>query len=134
MRARDGWAFGLAALLAIAGVAHFAAPDSFDSIVPHVLPASSGFWTFLSGLAELALAVTIAIPASRRFGATLAAIFFVLVLPANIQMAVDWWSTRSAPEVAVALARIPLQIPLIWWAWKVRERASALRPERRPAA
>ena len=37
------WVAG--ALLLVAGVAHFAAPDGFDSIVPHVLPGSRALWT-----------------------------------------------------------------------------------------
>ncbi len=116
-RARDPWALGLAGLLAVAGVADFVAPDTFDSIVPHVLPGSRRFWTSLSGIAELGLAVGVARPATRRTSATLAAIFFVAVFPANVQMAVDYRS-RSASDFALALARLPLQIPLIWWAWR----------------
>ncbi len=122
-RARDPWALGLAGLLACAGVAHFVAPDTFDSIVPHVLPGSRRFWTALSGVAELGLAAGVARPATRRTSSTLAAIFFALVFPANVQMAVDYRS-RSAFDFALALARLPLQIPLIWWAWRVRIRAS----------
>ena len=43
MKLRDGWALGLAALLAVAGVAHFLSGDSFDAIVPHVLPGSAAY-------------------------------------------------------------------------------------------
>jgi uncharacterized membrane protein len=123
VKLRDGWALALSGLLAVAGVMHFISPDSFESIVPHLLPGSGRFWTSVSGAVEICLAVGVACPVTRRIAATLAAIFFVLVFPANVQMAVDW-SSRSAPEFAIALLRLPLQIPLIWWAWHVRTRAT----------
>jgi uncharacterized membrane protein len=44
------------------------------------------------------------------------------VFPANVQMAVDWRS-RPASEQAAAYARLPLQIPLVLWALKVRKDA-----------
>jgi uncharacterized membrane protein len=118
----SGWAYGLAGLLAVAGVAHFVAPTGFDDIVPHLLPGPAGMWTGLSGAIELVLATGVAWSRTRRSAATATAIFFVLVFPANVQMAIDW-AGRPAPEVAIALLRLPLQLPLIWWAWHVRTRA-----------
>ena len=121
VRFRDGWALALGGLLAFAGVAHFVNPSGFDEIVPHLLPGSGRLWTSVSGAAEIGLAIGVVVPRTRRVAATLTAIFFVLVFPANVQMAVDW-ATRPAPEFAIALLRLPLQIPLIWWAWHVRSR------------
>jgi uncharacterized membrane protein len=118
---RDAGALGLAGVLAVAGVAHFAKPEGFDAIVPHRLPGPERFWTNLSGVAELGVAIRVALPPTRRRSATMAALLFVGVFPANVQMAVDWRS-RSTPEFAAALARLPLQIPLIWWATRVRTR------------
>ncbi len=111
----------LAGLLAITGTIHFVAPDVFNPIVPHVLPGPAALWTGLSGAVELMLALGIALPATRRVAATLTAIFLVLVFPANIQMALDW-ASKSTAEVVIAWLRLPLQIPLIWWAWRVRTR------------
>ena len=128
MKFRDGWALTLAALFASAGVAHFVSPDGFDAIVPELLPGSTTLWTFASGTIEVGLALGIAWTVTRRAAGTLAAIFFVLVFPANVQMAVDW-ASRSMPEFAIALLRLPLQIPLIWWAWHVRARAAPERAE-----
>lgn len=119
MRFRDAWALALAGVLLAAGIAHVLVPDDFDAIVPHLLPGSERLWTSLSGVVELVLAVGVAWPRTRRVAATLTAIFFVLVFPANVQMAIDW-SSRSGTEFAVALLRLPLQLPLIWWAWHVR--------------
>jgi uncharacterized membrane protein len=79
----------LAGLLAAAGVAHFAAPRQFDATIPA--------------------------PRTRAAAAKAAAAFFVGVFPANVQMAVDW-RHRPAPQRTAALARLPLQVPLVLWA------------------
>ncbi|MFE4548674.1 MULTISPECIES: DoxX family protein [unclassified Streptomyces] len=105
----------LAGLLATAGVTHFAAPERFDATVPRVLPGSPRAWTHVSGAAELALAAGVALPRTRRAAALATAAFFVGVFPANVQMAVDW-RHRPAPLKAAALARLPLQVPLVLWA------------------
>jgi uncharacterized membrane protein len=112
----------LAGLLGTAGVLHVAAPDFFDAMVPEALPGQPRFWTLLSGAAELGVATAIAVPRTRRLGGLAAAALFVAVFPANVQMALDW-SERSVAEQAVAYGRLPLQIPLIWWAWRVRRDA-----------
>ena len=108
----------LAAFLGLAGAAHFAVPDFFDAMVPDVLPGGPRPWTYASGVAELGVAAAIAAPRTRRLGGYAAAALFVAVFPANVQMALDW-SDRSPVEQAVAYARLPLQIPLIWWALRV---------------
>lgn len=105
----------LAGLLAAAGVAHFAAPRSFDATIPRRLPGSPRAWTYGSGVVELALAAGIAAPRTRAVAARAAAAFFVGVFPANVQLALDW-RHRPAPLRTAALARLPLQVPLVLWA------------------
>lgn len=116
-------ALGLAALLAVAGVAHFARPRFFDPIVPRVLPGSPRGYTYASGAAELGIAGLLAVPKTRRLGGLLAALLFVAVFPANVQMAIDW---RHAPlaKKLIAFGRLPLQIPLVLWALRVRRKAA----------
>lgn len=111
-------ALALAALLGTAGVLHLVAPDFFDAMVPAELPGGPRLWTYASGVAELGVAAAIAVPRTRRLGGLAAAVLFVAVFPANVKMAIDW-SDRSVTEQVVAYARLPLQIPLVWWAWRV---------------
>jgi uncharacterized membrane protein len=112
-------ALGLALLLAAAGTTHFAVPRFYDAIIPHRLPGTPRAWTLLSGVAELACAAAVAWPRTRRLGATAAAILFVAVFPANLQMAIDWHD-RPLPDRLIAYGRLPLQIPLVVWALRVR--------------
>lgn len=118
MTTRRGEAVALAGLLAAAGVTHFVRPGFYDPIVPRALPGPARFWTYASGVAELAVAAAVAHPATRRTGGLAAAALFAAVLPANVQMAHDW-RRRSPAERAVAYGRLPLQAPLIWWAVRV---------------
>ncbi|WP_035840393.1 DoxX family protein [Kitasatospora azatica] len=108
----------LSGLLLVAGVAHFAVPRPFDDIVPRSLPGEPRTWTRLSGVAELAVGAAIAYPRTRRAGALAAAGLFAAVFPANVKMAYDW-RHRPAPLRAAAVARLPLQIPLVAWALRV---------------
>lgn len=110
-------ALGLAALLMLAGISHFVIPDTYDAIIPHLLPGSRRAWTYVSGATEIALAISVLWNRTRRGAATLSAAFFVLVFPANIQMLMD---STSRTAFAVAAVRLPLQLPLVWWAWRVR--------------
>jgi uncharacterized membrane protein len=116
-------ALALAGLLAAAGVTHFTKPRQYDAIVPRSLPGTPRTWTYVSGVAELAVAAAVANPRTRRVGGLAAAALFTAVFPANVKMAVDW-RDKPAPMRTAALVRLPLQAPLIWWAMKVRRSTS----------
>jgi uncharacterized membrane protein len=111
-------ALGLAALLLTSGTAHFARPEPFDRIVPRGLPGSRRTWTYVSGVAELAVAAALLSPRTRRLGGLAAAGLFAGVFPANIKMAVDWRHAAPLPR-AIAYGRLPLQVPLVLWGLKV---------------
>jgi uncharacterized membrane protein len=106
----------LSVLLATAGLAHLVRPGGFDAIVPRSLPGRPRTWTLGSGLVELALAAGLALPATRRATGTAAAGFFLAVWPANVKMALD--ARPGTRRRAVALVRLPLQVPLVRAAWR----------------
>lgn len=130
MRGRAGaWAaWGLAALLLITGTLHFLTPSGFEAIVPRVLGAKA-FWVYLSGAAELACAVALVIPATRRGGGYATAALFVAVFPANVQMALASGGARHDlfGHPVIAWGRLPLQIPLVLWALFIARRARSPR-------
>ncbi len=118
-RAGQRAAYRMAALLAGMGVLHFAAPKPFDTVIPAELPGSPRTYTYLSGVGELATAGLLAAPATRRLGASVAVALFLAVFPANINMVRLWWD-KPWPVRLGAIARLPLQIPMITWALKIR--------------
>ncbi|HYZ69817.1 MAG TPA: MauE/DoxX family redox-associated membrane protein [Mycobacterium sp.] len=111
-------AFRLAALLLGSGVAHFAIPKPYDSIVPAELPGSARFYTYASGVAELASGALLLAPRTRRIGALAAIAVFVGVFPANFNL-VRLWQDKPLFMRVGAVVRLPLQIPMITEAVKV---------------
>ena len=125
----DRWRLGLASLFTLAGAAHFVVPKGFGTIVPPFLGPPFPY-VYASGVAELSCAVGLLVrPAWVRERAGWAsAALLVVVFPANVYMAVAaFTSPHGVGYRAGTLARLPLQIPLVWAAVAValseRERA-----------
>jgi uncharacterized membrane protein len=70
-------------------------------------------------VAELTIGALL-VPRSTRRSAALAAVaLFVGVFPGNVNMCRLWWG-KPWPMRLVALARLPMQIPMITTALKIR--------------
>ncbi|CRZ15558.1 DoxX family protein [Mycolicibacterium neworleansense] len=108
----------MAALLLGMGTLHFVAPKPFDSIIPAELPGTARFYTYASGVGELATGALLAVPRTRRLGALAAVALFLAVFPGNVNMVRLWWD-KPWPMRIVAIARLPLQIPMITAALRV---------------
>ncbi|BBZ80009.1 membrane protein [Mycolicibacterium anyangense] len=115
-------AYRAAAMLIAIGLGHFAAPKPFDGIVPAELPGDPRFYTYASGVAEVGIGAMLAIPRTRRAGALAAIALYLAVFPANINMVRLWWD-KPWPMKIAALARLPLQIPMITQAIAIRRNA-----------
>lgn len=112
----------VAAILGAAGVAHFAFPAEFDRIVPTWMPGSARTTTYTSGVVELAVAVFLASKSRPKLAGYLALATFIGVFPANLQSALDGGIKGAPAPLDSALAawlRLPLQIPLLWLAWRI---------------
>ena len=118
MRLRAASPYLLAALLAGAGALHFVRPGFYDGLIPPFLPNPRA-WTYASGVAELACALAVAVPRTRRVGGLVTAALFVAVFPANVYTAIE---PGDLPRWA-AIARLPLQVPLVLWALQVARAA-----------
>lgn len=113
-------ALTLAALLAGTGLSHFVVTNQYERIVPRVLGAASVRpLVLVTGGVELVIGALVAIPATRRVGAVSAAGLFVLMFPANVQMALDGGLAGAGFPLGsplVSWLRLPLQAVLVWWA------------------
>jgi uncharacterized membrane protein len=118
-------ALALAALLAGAGATHFAVPKFYDEMIPRMLPGPARTWTYGAAIAEFGTAAALLPPRTRHAGGLAAAILFAAVLPGNIKMALDARRSNSTAYRVGTVLRLPLQLPLIAWALKVRHRAQA---------
>ena len=108
----------MAAMLFGIGTLHFVAPKPFDSIIPAELPGSPRLYTYASGVAEIGVAAALSAPQTRKAGAAAAVALFLAVWPGNVNMCRLWWD-KPWPMRVIAIARLPLQIPMITSALKI---------------
>ncbi|WP_245913178.1 DoxX family protein [Mycobacterium kansasii] len=111
-------AYRIAALLIGVGTIHFVAPKPFDDIIPAELPGNPRLYTYVSGVAELVIGALLLPRRTRRLAALAAAGLFVAVFPGNLNMVRLWWD-KPLPMRIIALARLPLQVPMITTALKI---------------
>jgi uncharacterized membrane protein len=103
-------------LYILAGLGHFAFRSAYEHVMPGYLPAHQAL-VLLSGAAEMAGGLGVLIPGRRRAAAWGLVCLLVAVFPANLWMAQH---PELSPGVPVWLLwlRLPLQLPLIWWAFR----------------
>lgn len=101
-----------ASLFIVGGIAHFVFTRAYASAVPDYLPAPREL-VLISGAAEIAGGVGILIPQTRRLAASGLVMLLICIFPANVFMAQH--PGRFGLPQWVLWARLPLQIPLIYW-------------------
>jgi uncharacterized membrane protein len=92
---------------------HLFHPATFTAIVPHFLPWPTGL-VYLSGVAELICAV--GLWRRDRWAGVAAAVLLLIIWPANLQSAITAQHGHDLANAVVNWIRLPLQIPLIWFA------------------
>ena len=105
----------MAALYIVAGTLHFIVPAAYVRIMPPLLP-SPVLLVYLSGAFEVLGGLGLLLPATRRAAAWGLIALLVAVLPANVHMALYHAHWPGIPQWLL-WARLPLQLPLIAWAW-----------------
>ncbi|NUT72962.1 hypothetical protein [Pseudarthrobacter sp. C4D7] len=136
-----------ALLLASAGK-HFRDPGFYRDVVPEYLcrqdpvPGetnkgtpqhpwallSRDEWIAVSGLLELAAAVGILLPPARKLTATAVTAMFTAFLAGHVDALVRAYGPEGTPtRRKIHAVRLPLQAPLILWAWSLRKPALANR-------
>ena len=102
----------LSGIFAISGALHLAKPEVYEPIVPSLVPAHREV-VLASGVAELLCAAGLLHPRTRRVAGWASAALLLAVYPANIKMANDVKDSRKTGLKAAAVARLPLQLPMI---------------------
>jgi uncharacterized membrane protein len=112
----------LAVLFVVAGVAHLLITPVFVSIMPTYLPAPT-LLVQISGIAEILGGLGLLIPATQPVAAWGLILLLFPVLPANLNMALHSSHWPSTPAWLL-WARVPLQLPLLYWAFLYTHRSS----------
>jgi uncharacterized membrane protein len=109
------WVF--AALLVTAGTLHFMVPEPYLRIMPPLLPHPL-LLVWISGAAEIAGGLGLLLKGTRRAAAWGLIAMLVAVAPANIYMAMAHVPFPGIfGHTWAQWLRVPLQLPLIAWAW-----------------
>jgi len=108
---------GLAAILATSGVIHLVRPETYEPIMPDFVPAHREV-IYASGVVELVCAAGLMSSRFRKPAGWVSVALLMAVFPANLKMAADSTKTSRTGFKAVAIGRLPLQVPLIRTALK----------------
>lgn len=108
---------------AVSGVVHLVKPEVFEPLIPEQLPGTKRAWVTWSGVAELACAAGLVVPATRRPAALASAALLAGVFPGNVKMALDAQRSPNPVVKGGTLARLPLQWPMIRSMLKVAREA-----------
>jgi uncharacterized membrane protein len=107
-----------AVLFIAAGAMHFVRPQMYAKIIPPVMGHEAEL-VAISGIAEIAGGIGLLIPATRQSAAYGLIALLLAVWPANIFMAVEAKQFAGVAPAWALWLRVPLQLPLIWWIWRV---------------
>lgn len=108
--------FIFAGLLILAGILHFIMPKFYLKIMPPYLPAPY-LLVILSGIAEIICGILLLFPATQNMGAIATIALLIAVFPANIEMSRKYFH-KKRKGFWWTIVRLPLQILMIWWAYK----------------
>ena len=74
----------------------------------------------MSGVAEIVLGILLLFNKTRKAATWGIIVLLIVIFPANVQMLINYIEQHN-PNIWVAALRLPLQAPLIWWAWKLKD-------------
>ncbi len=112
----------LAVLFLVAGALHFLITPVYVNIMPAYLPAPT-LLVQISGLAEILGGIGLLVPATQSAAAWGLILLLIAVLPANLNMALHPGQWPGIPQWLL-WARLPLQLPLIYWAFLYTHRSA----------
>lgn len=116
------WAgnIGMSVMLIFTSIGHFKFRKGMEMMMPAYIPFKS-LLVIITGLIEIIAAIALLVPSLRYMVSILLMIFFVLILPANINAALKNVSYQQGsydgPGARYLWFRIPLQLLFIGWVW-----------------
>lgn len=106
----------MAVLYLLAGLNHFRSPHVYRKIIPPYFPKPK-LLNGVSGAAEIALGILLCVPEVTAYAAMGIIVLLIAVFPANVFMLTHDVAALALPKW-MRMARLPLQIVLILWAYQ----------------
>lgn len=122
----SGSVLALAGLLTASAINHFTTPHFYYSVVPPSITSPQGLatrknWVHASGVIEFAGAAGLLLPRTRKAAAVCTTVMFAGFTAGHITALQRAYGPKGSRKARVIhTLRLPLQIPLIAWAWNVR--------------
>jgi len=111
---------GMSAMLLFTALGHFMFSKGMELMIPRFIPFPKEL-VFVTGLLEIAAAITLLIPALQESTSWSLIIFFVLITPANIHAAIKKLNYQTGntdgPGPGYLWLRVPLQLIFILWVY-----------------
>ncbi|BAU99410.1 DoxX family protein [Aurantimicrobium minutum] len=105
------------ALLGLSGFLHLVTPQGFLWLMPPELGEGVNLGVvYVSGVVELVCVVGLLLRA--RWAPTVTVLTLLAIWPANIWFAFSTIGAGNTLLTVIAFVRLPLQLLLLWWAWK----------------
>jgi len=125
---RDAGRGALVIMFLFTGISHFTAMKyDFAAMIPAPLP--NGLWViYLTGVLEIAGAIGLLIPQTRKVAGICLAVYLVAVFPANVYAALNEVTLRGEAPTALwprTLMQL-LYIGMVWWT-SIKEPATTQR-------
>jgi uncharacterized membrane protein len=110
----------MSAMLIFTAVGHYVFVQSMTMMIPSFIPFKKEI-VYLTGIIEVAAAIGLLIPKFQNLAAWLLLLFFLLILPANINAAINKLDyqkgTTDGDGLAYLWFRVPLQIFFMVWVY-----------------
>lgn len=110
----------MAVMLLFTAIGHFKFTEGMAMMIPSFVPLKQKL-VYVTGIIEIGAAISLLIPGLRVFTGWLLIVFFLIILPANINAAlqgVDYQNaTFNGKGIGYLWFRIPLQILFILWVY-----------------
>ena len=110
----------MSAMLIFTAIGHFAFSEGMTLMLPSFVPFKKAV-IYLTGVIEVAAAIGLLIPRLQNLTAWLLILFFFLILPANINAAINkidyQKGTTDGNGLTYLWFRVPLQIFFIAWVY-----------------
>lgn len=130
MNLRTVSAVALAALLGASAVNHVRNPKFYYPVVPPVLCTDKdgdlgvmtrNQWVLASAVPEVLAVAGLLVPKTRKATATATALMFTGFTAGHVSALRHAFGPAGTPEARrIHAVRLPLQIPLVLWAWSIR--------------
>ena len=132
---RDATRVGLAVMFAFTGSTHFTAmKHDYAAMVPP--PLTGQLWViYVTGLLEIAGAIGLLVPKTRRLAGICLCLLLLALFPANVHAALNAINFRGEPPTDIWLRTLVQLVFLVatWWSTIVARRQSVV-PRLQPAA